>query len=150
MTLPTGFQETVRLLSEQAKLLNELSDQLNSEITKIELRFRELNLGIEVDFPGPPSSNVILRYGKHQGIWGFLVVTGSGIYKWTEAPRQARLQTVDLFTGLFSQLLGKTQTYIQDLQEASGKLQKILGKEVDRSSDQKGKEDEKACPQSAR
>ena len=114
MTLPAGFQETVRQLAEQAKLLNDLSDQLNSEITKIELRFNELNLGIDVAFPGPSGSTVVLRYGKHQGTWGFLIDTqtpgGVVTNRWIDAPRQSRLQTVDLFTGLFSQLLDKTQT----------------------------------------
>jgi hypothetical protein len=113
------------LLAEKAKLVNDLTDELNASFAKIDLALKALNLGIETWYR-VPCQDFEIGYAKVSNTWGLslrLVIDPDRDWEAKEwhicdAPRVLRLAAVEHIPGLFEEMTKEANALTRRIETA--------------------------------
>lgn len=117
---------TLQRLHELSLSVNEASDLLNQEVTRIELKLEARNLGIPVWYAYDSSHAV--GYAKIGNRWGIGICDceNSQEYLFSSAPRAWRIRAADHIPDLVATLVENGSSLLLDLGDAIKSLKKVL------------------------
>lgn len=111
-------------LRELSKSLNEVSDQLNTDLADFEAKLNKLRFGIEIILPEnlKPQSQTHLGYGRVGSRWCLTIVRATGLPQplLTSASRNDKLAAIDLLPHLLAAIELQAQVLLSKLNKLKG------------------------------
>lgn len=108
-----GLRDKFERLESVAALLNQASNELNAQVSKIEDALAKLNLGIMAAVRVPElqdekKTNCYIGYGRAtNGVWGIFIDSADKVSRWSfqNSPRHFRIKSVDYLPELLEALV---------------------------------------------
>lgn len=111
-------------LRELSKSLNEVSDQLNTDLADFEAKLNKLRFGIEVIVPENlrPQSKTHLGYGRVGSTWCLTIIRETSLPQplLTSASRNDKLAAIDLLPRLLEIIQAQAYTLLNKLNKLNG------------------------------
>jgi hypothetical protein len=140
---PDNVVTSFKQLEAAADRLNTISDDLTAPINKLDLAFKDLNLGVPtwVEMEGDIDENGLywsreVGYAKVRGKWGIALRTRDGdasdpdsesIEKWpfSEGPRTLRLKAIDFLPDLIDAMVNEAKQTSEKIKGKIGRAAEI-------------------------
>lgn len=118
--------ETDNLLKMLDKL-HQMTDHLNLLLEQIEVDLNACTLGVTACVPIPElGTDKHLGYGKHDGKWGLLYISGDSRVSWANTSREFRVNATHHLPDLVCRLRDELESQTAKVKEATASVQDFL------------------------
>lgn len=106
-------------------MLHLATDDLNNLLGRLEVEIGLLGLGVGALVP--LQDGVELRFGKFNGAWGLLLVTGEQVTPLRSTSREHRLQAVAALPTLLTAMVEAVDSEVAKVEGANRTVERLLG-----------------------